>query len=332
MLVLTRKLGEVIKIGDKVKVVVVSIEGGSVKLGVEAPEEISVHREEVYEKIAAENKSASAQLDKEKAKALKTILSRGRGLRSAGPPRERIFDSGRKMAERKTVLVIDDQKIVLKFTEEFFRRLNFDVHLASDGYEGLKIALSSVPDLILLDIMMPRLDGFKTLQVLKSNELTKNIPAIVMTGYSDRINVLSAGKLGAFAVITKPLTEEILFEKLRELFGERFVQSIIPQDPKEMENPFGVNQEEYDSLVRGMVEEFLKYYSEQVAELEQAIHEKDIDAIRKITHAIKGTGGSFGYDEATTLAVQLNEVVHASSINWNEAEELLVRLKNRLQK
>ncbi|MGO9482904.1 MAG: response regulator [Candidatus Kryptoniota bacterium] len=236
------------------------------------------------------------------------------------------------MAERKTVLVIDDQKIVLKFTEEFFRRLNFDVHLASDGYEGLKIALSSVPDLILLDIMMPRLDGFKTLQVLKSNELTKNIPAIVMTGYSDRINVLSAGKLGAFAVITKPLTEEILFEKLRELFGERFVQSIIPQDPKEMENPFGVNQEEYDSLVRGMVEEFLKYYSEQVAELEQAIHEKDIDAIRKITHAIKGTGGSFGYDEATTLAVQLNEVVHASSINWNEAEELLVRLKNRLQK
>ncbi|MGO9482905.1 MAG: carbon storage regulator CsrA [Candidatus Kryptoniota bacterium] len=96
MLVLTRKLGEVIKIGDKVKVVVVSIEGGSVKLGVEAPEEISVHREEVYEKIAAENKSASAQLDKEKAKALKTILSRGRGLRSAGPPRERDLRLGKK--------------------------------------------------------------------------------------------------------------------------------------------------------------------------------------------------------------------------------------------
>ena len=76
MLVLTRKLGEVIKIGDKIKVVVVSVEGGSVKLGVEAPEEIPVHREEVYEKIAAENKAASAQLDREKAKALKNIFKK----------------------------------------------------------------------------------------------------------------------------------------------------------------------------------------------------------------------------------------------------------------
>ena len=236
------------------------------------------------------------------------------------------------MVERKAILVIDDQKIVLKFTEEFFRRLKFDVHLASDGYEGLKLALSSVPNLIFLDIMMPRLDGFKTLQVLKSNKLTENIPVIVMTAYSDRINVLSAGKLGAVAVITKPLTEEILYEKLREVFGDRFVQSIIPHDPKEKENPFGVNEEEYGSLVRGFVEEFLKYYTEQVAELEQAVHDKNIDAIRKITHNIRGAGGSFGYDEATTIAVRLNEVVHAFSVNWDDAEELLIRLKNKLKK
>jgi carbon storage regulator len=75
MLVLTRKLGEAIRIGDKIKVVVVSIDGTSVKIGVEAPEEVAVHRQEVYEKIAAENKVASAQLNKEKAKALRTILS-----------------------------------------------------------------------------------------------------------------------------------------------------------------------------------------------------------------------------------------------------------------
>ncbi len=77
MLVLTRKLGEVIKVGDKIKVVVVSIDGGSVKLGIEAPQEIPVHREEVYEKIAAENKAASANFDKEKLEALKNILSKG---------------------------------------------------------------------------------------------------------------------------------------------------------------------------------------------------------------------------------------------------------------
>lgn len=71
MLVLTRKLGEVIKIGDKIKVVVVAIDGSSVKLGVEAPNEIAVHREEVYAKIAQENKEASAKLDRERARAFK---------------------------------------------------------------------------------------------------------------------------------------------------------------------------------------------------------------------------------------------------------------------
>ena len=76
MLVLTRKLGEVIKIGDKIKVVVVGVDGGSVKLGIEAPNEIPVHREEVYAKIASENKEASAMLDKESAKALKGLISR----------------------------------------------------------------------------------------------------------------------------------------------------------------------------------------------------------------------------------------------------------------
>jgi len=89
MLVLTRKLGEAIKIGDKIKVVVVAIDGGSIKLGVEAPEEIPVHRQEVYDKIAAENKSASAHSDKEKAKALKTILSHQRGVQSPAAPRKK---------------------------------------------------------------------------------------------------------------------------------------------------------------------------------------------------------------------------------------------------
>jgi len=76
MLVLTRKLGEVIKIGDKIKIVVVSVEGGGVKLGIEAPPEIPVHREEVYQKIASENKAASTLLDREKVKALKAILKK----------------------------------------------------------------------------------------------------------------------------------------------------------------------------------------------------------------------------------------------------------------
>jgi carbon storage regulator len=87
MLVLTRKLGEVIKIGDKVKVVVVAVDGSSVKLGIEAPDEIPVHREEVYVKIASENKEASSRLDRDSAKALKDMLSKGSPRASKGSER-----------------------------------------------------------------------------------------------------------------------------------------------------------------------------------------------------------------------------------------------------
>ncbi len=235
-------------------------------------------------------------------------------------------------AAQKRVLVIDDTKIIQRFAEDFFKRMNMSVSLASDGYEGLRMALSSRPDVIFLDLMMPRLDGFKTLQVIKSNEVTKDVPVVVMTAYSDRINVVSAGKLGAAAVITKPLSEEVLLQKLQQVFGRNFIRSMIPRDPKEKENPFGVKEEEYSDVVRSMVEEFVAYFGEQVDLLEKAVHEKDINTIRTITHNIRGTGGSFGYDEATTLATRLNEVVHHSPVDWENAEELLLQLKNRLKK
>jgi two-component system chemotaxis response regulator CheY len=235
-------------------------------------------------------------------------------------------------ANRFKALVIDDTKMVQRFVEEFFRRLKFEVMIAEDGYEGLKLALSSHPNLILLDIQMPRLDGLKTLQVLKSNETTREIPVIVITGFSDRINVVSAAKLGASAVLTKPLSEEVLLEKLRLVFGEEFISAILPKEPVSKENPFGVEEKEYVEVVKNMVVDFLKYFDEQMFLLQGAADRKDVDTIRRITHDIKGTGGSFGYDEVTRLATRLNEAVHAETINWDNVRDLVFELKTRVVK
>ncbi len=230
------------------------------------------------------------------------------------------------------MLVIDDAKLVQRFAGAFFSRLKFEVLVASDGYEGVKLAISRKPDLILIDIMMPRLDGLKAMQLIKANHAIRDIPIVVMTAYSDRINIVSAAKLGAAAIITKPLTDEILLQKLQLVFGEEFVQSMIPTDPAEKENPFGVNEQEFSDAVRAMVGEFLKFYAEQIEILEIAVRNREVESIRKVTHNIRGTSGSFGYNEATRLATELNEVVHASNIDWHAAEVLLVQLKNRLTK
>jgi len=101
MLVLTRKLGEVIKIGDRIKVVVVSIEGGSVKLGVEAPEEIAVHRQEIYDRIAAENKAASDRADREQGKVLKDIMGSARTGGKKPPDKDARDGTGRDNPGKK---------------------------------------------------------------------------------------------------------------------------------------------------------------------------------------------------------------------------------------
>jgi Response regulator receiver domain. len=154
----------------------------------------------------------------------------------------------------------------------------------------------------------------------------------VITGFSDRINVVSAAKLGASAVLTKPLSEEVLLEKLRLVFGEEFISAILPKEPVSKENPFGVEEKEYVEVVKNMVVDFLKYFDEQMFLLQGAADRKDVDTIRRITHDIKGTGGSFGYDEVTRLATRLNEAVHAENINWENVRDLVFELKTRVVK
>ncbi|MGC8594326.1 MAG: carbon storage regulator CsrA [Candidatus Kryptoniota bacterium] len=84
MLILTRKLGESIRIAESIRVVVVAIDGASVKLGIEAPDFVPVHREEIYQKIVAANKEAVAHLDRDFARTLKKTFKFKTGGQSDG--------------------------------------------------------------------------------------------------------------------------------------------------------------------------------------------------------------------------------------------------------
>ena len=84
-------------------------------------------------------------------------------------------------SKKKKVLVIDDQLEIRELVDVTLRGTEFDVLKASGGKEGIKIAQEQKPDLILLDIMMPKFDGYTTCKVLKRNPATKNIPVIFLT-------------------------------------------------------------------------------------------------------------------------------------------------------
>ena len=103
-----------------------------------------------------------------------------------------------------TLLIVDDMPDNAKVLLEFFKRKGFKVLTAEDGEEALQMTEQAHPDLILLDVMMPGMDGFEVCRRLKSNENTREIPILFVTALADTVDKLNGFDLGAADYITKP--------------------------------------------------------------------------------------------------------------------------------
>ncbi|CAG1002476.1 Transcriptional regulatory protein WalR [Anaerolineae bacterium] len=102
------------------------------------------------------------------------------------------------------ILVIEDEQPLLEEIIEWLRFEGFEPLSASSGHEGVKLALESVPDLIVSDVMMPGMDGYQVLRKLRSVPTTASIPLIFLTAKSDRLDIRYGMELGADDYITKP--------------------------------------------------------------------------------------------------------------------------------
>lgn len=112
-------------------------------------------------------------------------------------------------SKKQSVLVIDDSIITLEILSGLIGD-EFDVLVSTSGNEGLLLAQSELPDLILLDVVMPDLDGFDVLSHLKANTRTAEIPVIFLTGLDNEDNEVRGLRMGAVDYITKPFCPEIV--------------------------------------------------------------------------------------------------------------------------
>ncbi|MFA3784205.1 response regulator [Melioribacteraceae bacterium 4301-Me] len=126
--------------------------------------------------------------------------------------------------QRPKVLVVDDDRDTLFTIGEILKELNYDVIFAHDGLECLLILNHTEPDLILLDIMMPQMDGFETIKRIKTDHKEKNFPIIALTAYAmlDNKNVIE--KNGFNDLITKPIDTGILAQKVRKYINVKVKQ------------------------------------------------------------------------------------------------------------
>ena len=117
--------------------------------------------------------------------------------------------------EDSLILVVDDTNTNLEFVFEVLTNVGFEVITENDGERAVKQAESRLPDLILLDVMMPGIDGFETCKRLKENSATCDIPVIFMTANSDPVSKVKGLSIGAVDYITKPVHEEELLARIK---------------------------------------------------------------------------------------------------------------------
>lgn len=122
---------------------------------------------------------------------------------------------------RKKILVVDDDADIVELLSFNLKQAGFAVGTADNGIEALKKARSIAPDLILLDLMLPELDGFAVCEILRRNPATATIPIIMLTAMSGELGRLSGLESGANDYLTKPFSPRQLVLKVDALLRKQ---------------------------------------------------------------------------------------------------------------
>lgn len=119
----------------------------------------------------------------------------------------------------KKILIVDDEPNIVMALEYTFKKQNFEVYIARDGSEALEILKQNVPDIVLLDVMMPNVDGYQTLRNIKQNKALNHTKVVFLTAKNKASDVEKGLKLGADKYLTKPFSTKKIVSEINELLA-----------------------------------------------------------------------------------------------------------------
>jgi two-component system, OmpR family, alkaline phosphatase synthesis response regulator PhoP len=131
---------------------------------------------------------------------------------------------------REHVLVVDDEEDIRELLEYNLAKNGFKVTCVGSGEDALKAARLKTPDLILLDLMLPRIDGLEVCRLLKGDAKTRTIPVIMLTAKGEDADVVTGLEIGADDYVTKPFSPRILLARTRAVLRRRAAQAVGQHD------------------------------------------------------------------------------------------------------
>ncbi|RLC94512.1 MAG: DNA-binding response regulator [Chloroflexi bacterium] len=152
------------------------------------------------------------------------------------------------MASNKTILVVDDEAKMIEFIKMNLELEGFHVISASDGYEALEKAVDGLPDLVLLDIMMPDMDGFETLRRLRE---VSGVPVIFLSVKGEEFDRVRGLDLGADDYVTKPFSPRELVSRIRAVLRRTEGKAAATRSEVVVDDDLTINFDQRKVIVRG---------------------------------------------------------------------------------
>lgn len=191
-----------------------------------------------------------------------------------------------------SILLVDDNEMNQKLVGQMLTNYGFEVITANDGLQALNMLERKDFDLVLMDMQMPRMDGYETTRLIRGNKSWSKLPIIAITANSlssDRDKCL---KYGCNSYLAKPFKSETLVREIKQLIRNDFIKD---------KNADLFSQQ----LIIELLPEFLEMLDEMLSELELAIRMKDEAEIKSISHNLKGTAGMYGFMKISQLAANI---------------------------
>lgn len=225
----------------------------------------------------------------------------------------------------KKIVIIEDEEQLGKLIQAHLEQHHYRAILVRDGVSGLQIIREEVPNLILMDLLLPRMHGFDICQSVKKDQRLQSIPIIVMTAvYRSAMDKMQARRLGVDEFVEKPLNFDELLKKIQRLTGTEpepvpvptVHKPVTPPKPKpDSETAFimSMDAEGLEQKIQEIQQDYAAQLPDKIEEMEklwttiQKSKEKEarLTQFRTLAHKMTGSGATFGFPEITRDAQQL---------------------------
>jgi len=129
---------------------------------------------------------------------------------------------------REQILVVEDEEDIVELVRYTLARDGYNALCVTTGEEALRVAKRELPDLIILDLMLPGMDGLEVARVLKTEPKTRNIPIVMLTAKGEEVDVVAGLELGADDYITKPFSPRVMIARIRAVLRRK--SRVVPEE------------------------------------------------------------------------------------------------------